>query len=49
MHEQAVDDLQGALLDVLVRPVDRVAGLESHDGPPPTLAERVARSAGVSR
>ena len=43
VDEQAVDDLERALLDVLVRPVDRVAGLEPDDGPPAALARTSAR------
>ena len=38
MHEQPVDDLERALLDVLVRAVDRVAGLEPDDRLPAALA-----------
>ena len=34
VQQQPVDDLKRALLDVLVSPVDRVAGLEPHHGPP---------------
>ena len=39
MDQQSVDDLERALLDVLVRPVDRVAGLEPDHGLPATLGE----------
>ena len=39
VHEQPVDDLEGAFLDVLVRTVDRVTGLEPDDRLPPTLRE----------
>ena len=40
VQEQAVHDLQRALLDVLVRAVDRVAGLEPDHALPAPLGER---------
>ncbi len=39
MEEEAIHDLQGALLDVFVGPVDRVSGLEAHDGSPSLAPE----------
>ena len=46
MQEQAVHDLERALLDVLVRAVDRVARLEADDGAPAALLELGARLRG---
>ena len=43
VDEQAVDGLERALRQVLVRAVDRVAGLEADDAAPASLRERLAR------
>ena len=42
VEQEAVHDLQRGLLDVLVRAVDGVAGLEADDCPPTPLRERGA-------
>src|SRR4029450_7031181 len=43
MDEQAVDGLERAFRQVLVRAVDRVAGLAADDPAPATLLERFPR------
>jgi hypothetical protein len=43
MDVEAVADLEGGLGQVLVRPVDRVAGLEGDDALPAAIRERLAR------
>jgi len=49
VDEQAVDRLERDLGQVLVRAVDRVAGLEADHAPPPALGERGACLRGVER
>ena len=44
VDEQAVDGLERALGQVLVRAVDRVAGLEADDAPPAAVGERLPAS-----
>jgi hypothetical protein len=48
VDQQTVDDLQRHLSQVLVRPMDRVAGLKSHDAAPPPLHEMGAGLSGVA-
>src|SRR5262245_8048614 len=47
VDEQAVDGLERALRQVLVRAVDRVTGLEADDAAPASFLERLARVRGI--
>jgi hypothetical protein len=46
VDEETIRDLERALGQILVGPVDRVAGLESHYAPPAALIEGLARLVG---
>jgi hypothetical protein len=46
-REEAVRDLQGALLNILVRAVDGIARLKSHDRAPALLVKDAARVGGI--
>lgn len=49
MEEQAVDHLEGALLDVLVGAVHRISRLEADDGAPTALLECLPCLQGIKR